>query len=213
MAELLRVSIGGSMPGGEVWSVNPVYSIGGDLGVPVSAAQASTIANAILAIAVPTGLRNINASSVNFSTIRVEARSLAGVLETQAEAVRGTPTSGTGTNTHPYQTSLVTSLRSAQPGARGRGRLYWPCTGLSISNTSLRVLTADVVSVRDSVKTYLSGIESAIEVTLTGVSLAVWSRATPDLYPVTSIQVGDVLDVQRRRRDQTIENYSSVAYP
>jgi hypothetical protein len=62
-------------------------------------------------------------------------------------------------------------------------------------------------------KTYLSGISGAIAATLTGVDLSVWSRTTPELYTVTSIQAGDVLDVQRRRRDQTIESYQSLTYP
>jgi len=58
----------------------------------------------------------------------------------------------------------------------------------------------------------LSAIEAAIEVTLTGVALSVWSRKLSALRTVTSLQAGDVLDVQRRRRDALIENYASVAY-
>jgi len=50
-------------------------------------------------------------------------------------------------------------------------------------------------------------------VTLDGVALAVWSRKNADLYVVNSIQTGDVLDVQRRRRDAEVENYNVLAYP
>jgi len=59
----------------------------------------------------------------------------------------------------------------------------------------------------------LSAIQAAIDVTLDGVALAVWSRKNADLYVVNSIQVGDILDTQRRRRDQVIENYTVQSYP
>jgi hypothetical protein len=213
MADLLRVSIIGAMPGGEEWSVNPVYSIGGDFGTPVSATQAQTIATAIAAIAVPTGILAQVASSTTFQGCRVEARSLAGVLESQAEGIKAVATPGSGGSGKPFQTSAVSSLRTARAGASGRGRLYWPVTGISLATATLRPTSADMTSLTSGVKTYLSAIQTAIDVTLDGVSLAVWSRKLLDLFPVTSIQMGDVLDVQRRRRDQLIESYTTLAYP
>jgi len=59
----------------------------------------------------------------------------------------------------------------------------------------------------------LSAIQAAVDVTLDGVALAVWSRKDLELYVVNSIQVGDILDTQRRRRDATIENYTVQTYP
>jgi hypothetical protein len=213
MADLLRVSIIGAMPGGEEWSVNPVYSIGGDFGTPVSATQAQTIATAIAAIAVPTGILAQVASSTTFQGCRVEARSLAGVLESQAEGIKAVATPGSGGSGKPFQTSAVSSLRTARAGASGRGRLYWPVTGISLATATLRPSAADMTSLTSGVKTYLSGIQTAIDATLDGVALAVWSRKLLDLFVVTSIQMGDVLDVQRRRRDQLIESYTTVSYP
>lgn len=214
MAEVMRVSIKGALPNGEEWSINPVYSIGGDFGVPVSAGQAATIASAISAISVSTGLLGNMSAGTTVTGARVEARSLAGVLEAQGEAVKTTPTAGTGVSPHPYQTSTVISLRTGLPGASGRGRLYWPSTGCQIDATSLRMASAQQTTMLSAAKTYLSAIEAAIEVTLTGVALAVWSRkGAGDLNLVNQIQVGNVFDVQRRRRDALIENYSSVAYP
>lgn len=213
MADILRVSITGAMPSGEVWSVNPVYRIGGDFGTPVSAVQAQTIATAIAAVAVPTGLLALNMAATTVTGCRVEARSLAGVLETQAEGIKGVPTPGSATNGHPFQTSLVFSLRTGTPGASGRGRLYWPATGIPISPASLRGNTGAITSALSGIKTYLGGVETAIEATLPGVSLAVWSRKLVSTSNVTSIQAGDILDVQRRRRDQTIEAYQSLPWP
>lgn len=213
MADLLRVSIVGSMPNGEEWSVNPVYSVGGDFGTPVSPTQAQTIATAIAAITIPTALLTSLASACTYNGCRVEARSLDGTLESLAEAVKTVPPTGTSATPHPFQTSLVSSLRTGTPGPSGRGRLYWPATGIALLTTTMRPSSTTVSSFLSGVKTYLSGIETAIEASLTGVALAVWSRKVPELYVVNNIQAGDVMDVQRRRRDVLVEAYQSLSYP
>jgi hypothetical protein len=41
----------------------------------------------------------------------------------------------------------------------------------------------------------------------------VWSRTNASTAPVTSINMGDVCDVQRRRRDALLENYQALAFP
>lgn len=213
MADVLRVSIKGVLPGGEEWSINPVYSIGGDFGTPVSSTQASTIAIAIAAVAVPTGLLALMSSSTSVIGCRVEAREFDGTLESQGEASKGVPTNGSSAQANPFQTSAVVSLRTALAGASGRGRLYWPATGAVIDSPTLRPPTATITSALSGAKTYLSGIQAAIDVTLDGVALAVWSRKLLDATVVSSIQMGDVLDVQRRRRDQLVETYQSLTYP
>lgn len=213
MANLLRISLLGQMPSGEEWSVNPVYSVGADFGLPVSNTQAQTIATAISGVTIPTGVRNMQTTSVTHTGVRVEARELDGTLEALAEATRVAPITGSGSTPHPFQTSAVSSLRTGTPGASGRGRLYWPATGVDISPATLRPTSTNVTSFLTGVKTYLSGIEAAIEVTLTGVALCVWSRKNLELYPVIALQMGDVLDVQRRRRDTLVEGYSNLTYP
>jgi hypothetical protein len=214
MARILRVSIKGQLPNGEEWSVNPVYSVGGDFGVPVSATQANTIATAIAAVVVPTGLLQAMSTSTNVLGCRVEARGLDGALESLAEANKAVATAGTGASPHPYQTSAVISLRTATPGASGRGRLYWPATAAAIDTASLRITAAFHPTLLAAAKTYLSGIETAIEATLTGVALAVWSRlGTGSVSVVTSLNVGNVFDVQRRRRDTLVETYLTTTFP
>lgn len=213
MADLVRISLLGQMPSGEEWSVNPVYSVGGDFGAPISNAQAQAIATAIANVTVPTGVRNMQSSSTTHTGVRVEARSAAGVLESLAEAVKPAPVGGTGVSLHSFQTAAVTSLRTALPGASGRGRIYWPATGVALTTGTLRPSVADVTSFLAGVKTYLGGIETAIEASVTGVTLCVWSRKTLALSPVISLQMGDVLDVQRRRRDTLVEAYTSTTWP
>lgn len=213
VARVLRVSIVGLLPGGEEWSVNPTYAIGGDFGVDVTPQQAQTIATAISAITIPTGLAQQWASGVSWTGCRVEARELTGGLVTQAEAPKAVPTAGTSAQVHPFQTAWVSSMRTAHPGARGRGRLYWPAHGVTLTAGTFRPGTSQTSTFISAVKTFLSSINTAIDVTLDGVSLAVWSRVNADIYPVTQIQVGDVLDVQRRRRDTLVEAITSTTFP
>ncbi len=213
VAKVLRVSIKGALPSGEEWSVNPVFAIGGDFGTDVTSAQANTIATAIAAVSVNASLTSAMSTSTTVTGARVEARTLGGTLEAVGEAVKGTPTPGTSTTPLPFQTAGVVSLRTAVAGARGRGRLYWPLTGGTITLATLRLNGPSVTTYLSGMKTYLSAILAAIDVTLDGVSLVVWSRASGSTANVTSLQMGDIADVQRRRRDQTVETYQALSFP
>lgn len=212
MAQLLRLSIKGSLPGGEQWSTNPVWTIS-DFGVSTTPAQIQAVATACAAVSVPTGLTNAMSTSTNVHTVRVEAREADGTLENLAEAVKGSPQAGGSTTGHTYQTAWVLSLRSAQVGGTGRGRLYWPATGAAITTSTLRPSVAQTDLFVAGFKTYLSGLQTAIRTVFAGSSLIVWSRKTHGMYLVDVLQAGDVLDTQRRRRDQVVEAYSSLAYP
>jgi hypothetical protein len=212
MADLIKVSIQGQMPGGEVWSINPVYRMNVQ-GQAVTVTQLQAIVTAVNAIAVPTTLRAVFNTSTTITGCRVEARSNTGVLQALAEGTRATATSGTGGNDHPYQNALVVSLRSPLAGASGRGRLYLPATGIPIINTTLRPSSTIVGQSLTGAKQYLQAIQTAVTGQVTDCILAVWSRKLSTTLGVTRIQMGDVLDTQRRRRDAVIENISELSYP
>lgn len=211
MADLLRVSIMGQMPTGEEWSVNPCFKLASP-GTTVSTDAAQTVATAIAAVAVHTALRNCMNTTTTATDVRVEARTAAGALESQAQATRPTAVSGTGSQAHPFQTAVVCSLRTAAVGGSGRGRIYWPGTGQVIAASTLRISTADLTSILSGFQSYLTSVRNAIATTFTGVQLAVWSRKNSSLANVSSIQVGDVLDTQRRRRDTLVETYQSTLF-
>ena len=213
MAQILRVSIFGNLPGGEVWSTNPCWEINGTGGAPVSPAQALAIATALGGVTVPTTVSSAMAPGTSIAGYRVEARSLAGTLESQAEFVRPTPVAGVGSPVHPFQTSLVVSLRTPGVGPSSRGRLYWPATGMPLGAADYRVSAANVGGFVTGMKTYLSSMETAIKATLPEANLTVWSRKTSNFHDVNQLQVGNVLDTQRRRRDTLIEAYTATSYP
>ena len=213
MAQILRVSIRGNMPGGEVWTINPCWEINGSTGAPVTPATAATLATAIAAVAVDVNLKLAMAAGTNVTGCRVEARSLSGTLESQAEAVKGTPDAGTGTAVHPYGTAIVLSLRTPGAGGSARGRLYWPATGQGLNPADYRLSTSNATNLLGGFKTYLSALEAAIKVTLPEANLTVWSRKTTNFFNVTQLQLGNVLDSQRRRRDTLVEAYNAVSFP
>lgn len=212
MTGILKTSILGQLPNGEVWSVNPCwFGIVGDL--PLTYDQLNTIATAINAVAVPTALRGNWSTGTAVTGVRLEHRELDGSLLAQLEQTRPAIAVGSSSTPLPMQAAAVTSLRTTSSGAHARGRLYWPATGALLDGTSLRLASAVVTNYISGVKTYLSGIATAIGATSPSPTLSVWSRALATTYPVNRILVGDIPDVQRRRRDAAIETYVTSSYP
>lgn len=207
----VRVSILGASPGGEVWSINPVFDPTGEFpGWNQANADAAIVA--INALTIPLTLLQCLSTALTVTGSRLEVRddgndSLIGI----SEGARTTAQSGTGTPRLPAQGALVASLRTNTPGASGRGRLYWPAVGASI-DTNLRLSSPTTAAFAADMKTYLNNIAGALAASFTsiGFNLAVRSRATQTTPHVARIQVGNVFDTQRRRRDNIPEAYSTV---
>lgn len=215
VANVIRVSLVGAAPSGETWSVNPVWQIGGvSTAEDITSEECLAMATAVGGVALPTAVASAMSTGWNLQTTRVEARRWDGTLAAQAEANRSASSAGTGTTAHPFQTSMVVSLRTAGVGPSARGRLFWPATGILINTSSNRVAVSTVDAFRDSFKTYLTSLGAALDVTLTNSPvLSVWSRLHASTLPVNALQIGDVLDVQRRRRDALVETYRNIAFP
>ena len=211
MAGYIKVSVLGDMPGGEVWSVNPVYAVGADL--PPTYEMLITIAAAINALTVPAGLLATMNSDCHVIGVRLESRNADGSLYAVYEAPRPVPATGSGSAVHPYQTSVVASLRTPRAGGSGRGRLYWPATGISLTPSTMRITNAVITAFRSGMASYLTAIATAIDATSPAPELVVWSRTLGTHSIVNRISAGDVPDVQRRRRDALAETVVSAVYP
>lgn len=210
MADLLRVSIQGTMPGGEKWSINPIFSF--NAGLALSTDELQSMVTAINLVAVPPLLASLNAPAVLVTGCRVEARLKSGQLEGVAEGNRTNAAAGSGSLAHPFQTSLVFSLRTADSSSHGKGRLYWPATSVTLVDTSLKILPAAIDNYMSGFLTYIVNIRNAIRTVggATTANLAVWSRTQASTRLVLSIRAGDIADVQRRRRDAIPESYKSL---
>lgn len=210
-----RVSILGTAPGGEVWSINPVFDPTGEFpgGVDQTALDAAT--DAIAALNPGTLLLTFLSSALAVTGARVEVRDDGNdALIGTSTQIRTTPLSGSASPLRGAQTALVISLRTNTPGGSGRGRIYWPAVGRSV-DSQLRFSSADTLGAATEMRTYLNAMRSALATAFPtiGFDLAVRSRQTHTTPHVNKLQVGNVPDTQRRRRDSMIEDYQSLTFP
>jgi hypothetical protein len=204
--DYMRVSIKGQLPGGEVWSINPCFAVPGVSEEDPGAANLLAAATAVAGITPGTALLTALSTVGNITQARIELRTFVGPLVMAGEFTRATPLVGTSNPTKPFQTSIVASLRTPFAGASNRGRLYWPYLGGALTTSGLRLDSPSNLTAATGMWTYLKAMEAAIR-TATGIQvvLAVVSKKLAKAEEVMYVEVGDVADVQRRRRDKLVE--------
>lgn len=210
----VRVSILGASPGGEVWSINPVFDPTGEFPGGVNQDALDAACNAIAALNPASQLLNYMSTSLSITGARTEVRDdSTDALLAISTQIRGTALPGTGTPLRSAQDALVFSLRTNTPGGSGRGRLYWPGVGGSV-DAALRFNNSNVGLALTNMADYLHAMEAALATAFPtiGFDLAVRSRRTHTTPHVNKLQAGNVPDVQRRRRDGLVEDYQSVAF-
>lgn len=135
----------------------------------------------------------------------------AGVLTEQA-ATSDTPDVGTSPGILPHSTAVVASLLTAVPGARTRGRLYLPLCGLPLDSALLTISGTQRGVIATAVAGALNDLRTAgYDVGADGLDPVVVSTTATLATPITTVRVGSVPDVQRRRRNGLVEIYSSAA--
>lgn len=208
----LRVQLRGTLPDGESWSVGVSVFSTALPSTPLSQLDMNTCAAAIGELVLTNALRSLMSTACVWTGVRIEQRTDSGALQTVGEAAKTTPVSGSGNASKPFQTSLVISLRTAVPGRSGRGRIYWPALGASISSTSLRLTGPTPADILDGFNSLFNGIQSAVDVMLGSgtAQIAVRSERLKTENRVNALEVGDILDVQRRRRDKAVETRTSL---
>lgn len=147
------------------------------------------------------------------STVSVLTTSTASIDETTgAQITRRELTNGSaGTGTAeslPYQVTPVVSLRTNLATRAGRGRFYAPSLGVDQISGG-RLLTAARTALADAALAMLqdvmiSGLVPVIFHRTASSGTAQFSRTQ-----IISLDVGDVLDTQRRRRNKLIESRES----
>lgn len=211
----VRVSILGSTTGGEVWSINPVFDPDGEFEGLVSQSALDTAAAAIAAITPGTFLLSTISQLMFVTGARVEVREDAtDALIATSTANRAVALQGTGSCTNAPQTAIVLSLRTNTPGGSGRGRLYWPVLTTNIGPDG-RITSTATNAALTGMKTYLIAMRDALAAAfpLIGFSVAVRSKTQHATPHVVRMQVGNILDTQRRRRDKLPEAYITTSIP
>jgi hypothetical protein len=106
-----------------------------------------------------------------------------------------------GSNALPPQNSIVVTLRTGAPGASRRGRMYLPFRGMSGCTATGLVATGAQEAIGDGIAAFFGAVNLA-----TVQHVVVASQKTGQTHNVTTIEVGNVFDTQRRRRAALTES-------
>lgn len=213
----LRLVWNGTIGAAEEFSVGASFTIDNDF-ENWDQDSGDAIVALIAALAIPADIRTANPASVVVTGVRLEGRQNDGTILGASESQLTTPGAGTGTGTsHPPQTAIVLSMRSNTPGQSGRGRLYWPALSVDL-DSNFQVFDPSPADLATAWQGYLTAIAGIIRDNAglfpwTTVSLAVASITKLSQARVTRLEVGNVLDTQRRRRSGLVEAYSVVPFP
>lgn len=217
-----RVIALGSFQGVEQWSTGASYSFFATAFGGFNQTQCESIVQRLItnvtSAAMPATLRALLSTSGTITGWRVETHQEDERISAVAENFYTTAIVGTGAASKSPQDAVVISLRSGTPGARGRGRMYWPALNATLG-TGFKMTTPLPATVAADARVLLKLIGDQLNAELAAnsivgtVELAVRSQSLHENNPVIRLQVGDVLDTQRRRRDALLESYSMTVYP
>lgn len=113
---------------------------------------------------------------------------------------------GLSSNLLPLQNSVVVSTRTGTPGRRGRGRFYLPGVGVNAMAATGLLATANQGVIRDAAVALIEGLAySSSTGPIINVRPIVTGKPYTDYSVIQSIQVGNVIDTQRRRRKSLVE--------
>lgn len=107
------------------------------------------------------------------------------------------------------QSSIVISTLSAIPrGLASKGRFFPPSGFSDVSGTDGRLAPAAVTSLMTKVKTFLDAINTAGGTGVNQVKLSILSSVGAGATQnISGFRIGNLVDVQRRRRNRLTETY------
>lgn len=199
MARAGRIYLTYSICGGSEKAQNVLHLVGTDdfepsVVAPLLSGYLSTFWTAIRA--------NHN-GSVRMASARVERidPQTGKALYGQDASVPGT-TGSLATVAAPPQCATVVSLRTATQGRRSRGRMYLPPPALSVLNQNGDLQSSAAVVYADAIKALFESLNALISVD----AVSVYSRTSGGFFPITSVDVGTIIDTQRGRRNKLVES-------
>lgn len=192
---LFKHTLQGTFPG-EVWSFG-IHTLGN---LTVSAAQAAwtTAVGGFWTSAGPLFANEVVATA----TTTAELNQATGKQLTRVED--GSSLIGSSTaESLPFQCAPAVSFRTNLATRAGRGRFYAPSLAVAF------VASGKMTSAAQN--GLLDGAEAMINsLTAAGLTTVLYGRTSHATQEVTRIDVGDVIDTQRRRRNKLVENRVSA---
>lgn len=218
----IKVIILGGMGSTEVWSCSTSWRnfelFPATMTQTMIESLATRIKTNVSGVGIGTALRSLISNQGEIRGFRVEQHGEDEKLTNVAESFYAGPSVGTGSPSKTPQDAVVISLRTSTPGARGRGRVYWPAAGAGLS-TDFRLaaptpaqIALQAAQMFDLIGNQINAEWAANSFAVT-TELAVRSVTDHQSRKVERLQVGDILDTQRRRRDSMVENYVQQGYP
>lgn len=209
--DLVHVRIKGTINDIQSWSTG--YSVYCADGAPSTQAGLQTFCDALHtptatwwnATNGPKVIANGDTKITNIECLYVEAGNTIATF-TAVNTMTTSECVGTGSSATQTQAALVVSLRSTNPSAHGRGRMYLPATGYGALIGSAHYLnTTSVDGIANASKTYFDAVNA---LTIEGDPIDVVVGAQLSLPPVvTTLRVDNELDVQRRRANKIQASY------
>lgn len=196
---------GGKLPGSEQWSCG--LRLAPESGVtptndPAMLAAAVTAVQAFHTSADAKVGSVAKLSFVKLNLIGVDGRYVEDVtMETPIADV-----AGGGASTMPNQVALAISLVTGfSRGPAHRGRFYIPVPAVPVEATTGLIAAATATTIKGAAQTFVDALNA-----IPNSYVAVMSRkfGSPAVRPVTGVEVGRVLDTQRRRRRSLAEQYA-----
>lgn len=193
---LYRHVASGTVPG-ESWS----FTLWSNGNISLQAAQTAwTNATAALFSTAVLALMSIDTNNTEVATAEVD---VATGLQSQRVAAAVARAGTAAASSLPFQVTAAVSLRTAFATRRGRGRFYLPpFATTAVANA--RVSGSAVATLVTAVGNMFDALQAA---SLTPV---VYSRTSRAALTITSFDIGNVFDTQRRRRNKLIEQRTSA---
>lgn len=122
------------------------------------------------------------------------------------------PVSGGHSGALPSEVSICCTLEGDRPGRSYRGRMYLPGIAPTVLTADGIISTAATEALATQCAAYftaLAGITYGTGGTF-GLDSGVLSRKLGVFTPMASVRVGNIMDVQVRRRNGSTEEYSSA---
>ena len=210
---------GGTLSGGEIWS-NSLRLASSDTGpnapVPVHDTMIEwcngAAKDAVAAFHGDFGALISTAAKLTFLKLNVVDMNGRYVEQNTIEHVYSPVVPGTSAaNPHPTQVTLAVSTTTEFSRGRGhRGRFYLPMPCQAVDATSGLISALNAASVATAAATFIEALadEPGADVATAGMRVCVMSK-TGATNVVIGVEVGRVLDTQRRRRNSLPEDYQS----
>lgn len=198
-----RGTVKGHLEGGEVFNFTQHYS--GTTGQAATGAAELADAVTLLWSGTNSPAGNITAlypASIGVDGVTFDELDSSGLNVQQGRASLALV--GTGTDEPlPPQCAVVVSLRSNTPTRSGRGRFYLPSpvTTTVIDQRLDSAAQGDILNGALAMLNHMKGL---------GLTPVVYHRFDPTVTAVVTIDVGDVFDTQRRRRNKLVETRVSA---